>query len=122
MDKEQGYNSFLASASGLSCYEENNIPDGAILPYMTYQGISDSLGSVCFSVCTIWDRSSSWAFLDGKKKEMEEYIGGGRLISIDNGRIFFCKGSPFAQRVKDASDQTVKGWTFNLQIEFLTEY
>ena len=120
MDKQEALNYFWQQATGLTAYEENNIPDDAVLPYCTYETIVDSLDNAVFPLGHIWDRNLSWNNRDAILAQVSAYIGHGKIIKLDEGRMFVCKGTPFAQRRSDEADDTVKGYEIQLQIEFFT--
>lgn len=120
MDKQQALNKFWRQATGLIAYEENSVPDGAVLPYCTYQTIIDSLDSAVFPLGHIWDKSLSWENLDTHLSAVEAFIGKGVVVALDEGRMFVCKGAPFAQRRTDENTSEVKGYEIQLQIEFFT--
>lgn len=119
MDKQQALNKFWSEASGLVAYEENSIPDEAQLPYQTYQTIIDGLDYAVFPVAHTWDRKISWEALDAVQKRIEAYIGRGKTIKMDEGYLYICKGSPFSQRVSDENDSSIKGYLYNIQVEYL---
>lgn len=121
MDKQQALNKFWSEASGLPAYEENAIPEDAQLPYCTYQTILDGLDYAVFPLGHIWMRSVSWGALDAIQKRIEAYIDTGKIIKMDEGNLFICKGSPFAQRVRDEEDSSIKGYLLNIQAEFLSK-
>lgn len=120
MDKQQAFNKLWQDATGLIAYEENSVPDDAVLPYCTYQTIIDGLDSAVFPLGHIWDRSLSWTRLDSCLKAIDAHIGHGLLIELDEGRMFICKGTPFAQRRTEEDNSDVKGYEIQLQIEFFT--
>ena len=120
MDKQQALNKFWHEATGLTACEENSIPDSAVLPYCTYQTIIDGLDNAVFPLGHIWDKNLSWERLDTILAAVDAYIGRGTVIKLDEGRMFVCKGTPFAQRRTDEETSVVKGYEIQLQIEFFT--
>lgn len=123
MDKAQSIHSFW-SGFGLSAYDENTVPtgkDAPNMPYVTYSVTTDSLGSVVQLSGSLWYRSTSWAEISKKADEISEYIGvGGKVLKLDSGYVWVVRGQPFAQRMSDNSDETVRRIYINLQAEFLT--
>lgn len=123
MDKAQSIHSFW-SGFGLSAYDENTVPtgkDAPNMPYVTYSVTTDSLGSVVQLSGSLWYRSTSWAEISKKADEISEYIGvGGKVLKLDSGYVWVVRGQPFAQRMSDDSDETVRRIYINLQAEFLT--
>lgn len=122
MDKGQAIHSFWSSF-GLTAYDENSVPDDAEMPRITYSVSEDSIGNVVSMSGSIWYRDTSWRAISLKKDEIAQYIGYGmKKIKLDNGYLIIAKGAPFAQRMNDASDDSVRRYYINLQAEFLTAY
>ena len=123
MDKGQKLHEFWNSFE-IPAYDENSVPDDVKYPYITYSVVDDSLGNVVNLSASIWYRSSSWAGVESKKNEVAKHVGefGFLSLPIDNGYIYLVKGTPFAQRMVDPSDELVKRMYLNLQAEFLTAY
>lgn len=121
MDKQQALYDFWHSATGLPCYESGAVPDYAKLPYCTYETTIDELGTAVPASGSIWNRVESWESLDTILKSVSEYISRGRLVPMDVGSILINKGSPFANRINDDDDSSIKGYSINLQIEFLSK-
>ena len=122
MDKGQAIHSFWSSF-GLTAYDENSVPDNAEMPRITYSVSEDSIGNVVSMSGSIWYRDTSWRAISLKKDEIAQRIGYGLLkIPLDNGYLIIAKGVPFAQRMNDASDDSVRRYYINLQAEFLTAY
>lgn len=122
MDKAQAINSFWNSF-GLPAYDENTVPKDAPMPRITYSVATDQLGSVIALSASIWYRSSSWKDITLKTKEIEKHLGehGGDVIKLDDGYVYLCKGTPFAQRMSDPDD-SIRRVYINIQAEFLTPY
>lgn len=119
MDKQQAYYK-LWSSFGISAYDENRVPEDAVLPYITYQVLLDDLDSPIYPVATLWDKSTSWTRLDAKLKEIASYVKNMSPIELDEGYMNVTPGTPFAQRTSDPTDKTVIGYLLNLGVEFLT--
>ena len=119
MNKIQALNSFWSSF-GLTAYDETSVPDGSIMPYITYEVASDTWGNDLALSASLWYRNSSWKEITEKEIEIANYITrGGRLISYDDGAFWIRKGSPWAQRMADETDDFVRRIVLNLEIEFL---
>ena len=119
MNKMQALHSFW-NGFGLKAYDENSVPDGASLPYITYEASSDDFGHTIPQTASLWYRSSSWADITEKEQAISDYIGrGGRMMAYDDGSIWIAKASPWAQRMNDSSDELIKRIVLNLQVEFL---
>lgn len=123
------YSSFNIPAfeeNSVPTYEEdkgNSSPDDTDLkfPYLTYELITDSFGTEIPISFSIWYRSESWTAANAKEKEISAAIGrGGKILPCDGGAIWLKRGTPFAQRMGDDSDEMVKRIYFNVSAEFIT--
>lgn len=118
--KEQALYNFWSKFS-IPAYDELTTPNNAQTPYITYQTVTDSFGSVVSMTASIWYRGTSWLPITQKKKEIEEYLGlGGIFEPYDEGALYITKGSPFAQRMEDTSDDSIRRIVLNIQCEFLS--
>lgn len=112
----QFWNSF-----GLTAYEENTVPTDAIFPYITYQLVTDSFDREVAATASIWYRSESWTAINAKTDEISQKISrGGKIISCDGGVIWMKRGQPFAQNMRDESDDLIKRKYLNITAEFVT--
>ena len=126
MNKAQAIHAFW-NGFGLTAYDENSIPTGKDAPkltYITYSFSTDSIDEPVTLYANIWDRSTSWAFVEQKAQEIAEAIVkmNPPALQIDNGRLYIAKGNPFAQRMSDPSDDMVRRVYINISAEFLTAY
>lgn len=121
MTKDEAIYSFYSGFS-LPAYDENTVPEGSALPYITYSVSTDSIGNMVILSASLWYRSTSWAAIQDKADEIAADLGyGGKIIKIDNGYLWLVKGSPFAQRMSEPSDKMVRRIIININAEFLTE-
>lgn len=121
MTKDEAIYSFY-SGFGLPAYDENTVPEGSALPYITYSVSTDSIGNMVILSASLWYRSTSWGAIQDKADEIAADLGyGGKIIKIDNGYLWLVKGSPFAQRMSEPSDKMVRRIILNINAEFLTE-
>ena len=127
MDKAQAIQAFWSSF-GIPAYDESTIPNADTSdhrpepPYITYQVITDSIGTPVSLAGSIWYRSTRWAEITQKAEQIAEYIGyGHKIIKIDGGYLYITKGKPFAQRTSD-EDDSIRRIYINLMVEFLTAY
>ena len=112
----QFWNSF-----GLAAYEENTVPTDATFPYITYQLVTDSFDREIPLTASLWYRSESWTAINAKTEEISQKISrGGKIISCDGGAIWLKRGQPFAQNMRDESDDLIKRKYLNITAEFLT--
>lgn len=123
MTKGQAIQEFWESF-GLTAYDETTVPDDAPFPYITYQVHTGSIGDVCIVNTSLWYRSYSWKEISEKTEEISEAIAkmNPPSIKIDGGRLYITKGAPFAQRMGDASDDSIRRMLLSINYEFLTEY
>lgn len=122
MDKAQALHQFWSSF-GVDAYDENSVPDNAILPYITYNVATDSLGNVVSLHADLWDKSTSWRKVTQLSEEIAQKIKqhNDYTIKFDGGYIYLCGGTPFAQRVGDP-EKDIKRIYINVQAEYLCEY
>lgn len=122
MDKARALHTFW-SGFGIPAYDENSVPDDAVMPYITYSAVTDSIGYVCPMWASVWYKSTSWEAIQLKTEEIAKDLAehGHRVLEIDGGYIFVTKGTPFAQRLRDESD-TIKRMYINIMAEYLTAY
>lgn len=119
MNKIQALHAFWGSF-GLKAYDETSVPDGAELPYITYEVSSDDFGKSLAQTASLWYRSSSWADITAKEMQIADFIGrGGRMIAYTGGAMWIQKGQPWAQRMAEPSDDMVRRIVLNIEIEFL---
>lgn len=119
MNKVQTLNEFW-NGFGLKAYDENGVPDGTSLPYITYETIVDSFGYPTAQTASIWYRSSRWVEVTEKEMQIADFIGrGGRMLAYTGGAMWIKMANPWAQRMTDASDDMVKRIILNVEIEFI---
>lgn len=116
----QALHSFWGGFS-LPVFDENTVPDKTAFPYITYEASRDFFGATLAQSASLWYYSKSWAAITEKEEQIAQYIGrGGRMIACDGGSIWIKRGQPWAQRLPDASDDTIRRIVLNLEVEFLT--
>ena len=123
MDKAQAINAFWNSFEW-AAYDEGTVPDDASMPRITYRVVTDSLGNPVMIPASLWDRSTSWERISKKAEEIGQAIVtmDPPAIKIDTGRLYLTKGSPFAQRMQEPSDDMVRRIYINVDAEFFTAY
>lgn len=119
MNKVQALTSFW-NGFGLKAYDETSVPDTAVLPYITFEvGTSDFDRDVALTG-SLWYRDTSWAAITAKEMEIANHIGRGGLIkAYDGGALWIRRGTPWAQRMSDATDDSVRRVVLNVEIEFI---
>lgn len=117
MTAEQAIHSFWSSF-GLTAYDENSVPDDAVLPYITYSLSYDTFDHQVSMVANLWYQSTSWLGITSKLHEISEYLGlEGIIRTIDNGYLWLKRGSPFGQRMGD-SENNIKRMFINITAEY----
>lgn len=123
MDKSQALYNFWSSFQ-LPAYDQLTVPDNAQMPYITYENITDSIGTPISLSASLWYHSTRWDEISVKAEEIAERIAkyGHNILKIDGGYIFITKASPFSQRMSDDSDSMIRRIFLNISAEFLTAY
>ena len=123
MDKAQAIHNFWGGFD-IPAYDENTVPDDAPLPRITYSVSTDSFNNVVPLSANLWYKSTSWKEITEKSEEIAREIGatGYRIDAIDEGYLWIVKGTPFAQRLSDPTDGTIRRIYINILVEFLTLY
>lgn len=104
----------------LPAYEENSVPDGATLPYITYSVVIGSWNEDLALTCSVWYRDTSWAKCNAKSREIGDAIGmGGIMLPCDGGAVWIKRGTPFAQNMSD-DDDTIRRKYINITAEFIS--
>ena len=104
----------------LPAYEENSVPDDAVLPYITYNMVTDDFGAEIALTVSVWYRETSWANCTAKPRAIEPAVSaGGVMLPCDGGGIWLKRGTPFAQNMADDDDQIRRKY-INLTAEYIT--
>lgn len=120
MDKWQAIHNFW-SGFGLPAYDENSVPDNAVLPYITYSASTSDFENIVPLSASVWYRSTSWVGISNKVDEISNSINGYVLVPLNNHEyMFLVKGTPFAQRMADP-DGSIKRVYINITAEFFAE-
>lgn len=118
MDKWQALQSFFESFT-IPAYDENTVPDDAIMPYITYNASISNLNSPITITANIWYRTNSWLDISQKADEISDSLVQVKTIPLDKGYIYLTRGNPFAQRIID-EDDTVRRIYLIIMAEYLT--
>lgn len=125
MDKWQAQQTFW-EGFGLTAYDERTVPDGATMPYITYESVGGDLGAQTTISASLWYRSNSWAEISQKADQIAQQIALSEkpAIKIDNGfmKVRLPDGMPFAQRMDEPNDRQVRRIVLTVEIEFLTAF
>lgn len=122
MDKAQAVVSFWERVSGLTVYDENSVPDGATIPYMTCEVATGSFEREIPLTANLYYRGTSWLAISQKAEAISREIRRSGTIKIDGGRFRVWEGdTPLCQRMAD-TDSAVKRIVINVMVEFMTDY
>ena len=103
---------------GIPAYDENTVPDDAVMPYITYEAsISNVFDRIPLNG-SLWYRSTAWQGISQKASEIESYIEGGVGVPYDGGRLWITKESPFAQRMNEPTDDFVRRIVLQIGAEY----
>ena len=120
MDKTQALYNFWSGFTW-PAYDETSVPDGATLPYITYNIVMDSLNHPVAMSASLWQKSTSWAGTTAKCDEIQSALAnGGKKIAYDNGQLWIKPGNPFAQHMSD-TDTAVRRIVLNIETEYIGE-
>ena len=121
MDKAQALHAFW-DGFGMKAYDENTVAENATFPRITYSVSTDSIGNLVILSASLWYNTRSWEDISKKADEIAAAIGyGGKILPVDGGYVWIMRGSPFAQRMAEPSDNMVRRIALNINAEFLTE-
>ena len=119
MDKLQALHSFWSGFT-IPAYDENSVPDSAVMPYITYEAANDYFGYPIGLTASLWYRSTSWADIEAKELEIADAITrGGKIVGYTGGAFWIRKANPRAQRMTGENDDSVRRIVLNVEVEFL---
>lgn len=121
MNKSQAIHKFWSSF-GLPAYDQYTIPLDTKMPYITYSVSEAEFEYPTMLTGSLWYRSQSWEDITLKSYEISKDItNGGKIIPLEDGKLWIYRGNPFAQRMSD-TDDTVRRIVLNIVAEFFTNY
>ena len=88
------------SGFGLEAYPETNVPDDAVLPYLTYTVPVPEWESGTTLQIRLWYKDTSFVAINKKTDEIMNKVGGGLVLYTDEdrtGALYLSPGNPFAQ-------------------------
>ena len=119
MDKWQALQSFWSSFT-IPAYDENSVPDDAPDKYVTYEAVVDGFDNAVTASASIWYKDTEWKSISLKEKEIYDYISsGGRLIAYDGGAMWIRRSMPWATRMSEPNDDTIRRIRLSVMIEFI---
>lgn len=104
------------SGFGLEAYPETNVPDDAVLPYLTYTVPVPEWENGTTLQIRLWYKDTSFVAINGKTDEIMNRIGNGLVVYTDKdktGSLYFIPGDPFAQP-QPVDDPSMKIMYINL--------
>lgn len=121
MDKWQGLQTFWESFD-IPAYDENTVPDEAVLPYITYQAAVGSFGDNVPLTASVWYHGLSWAEISQKVDEISRRLNGWTLVKLSKGQYIYLhknRDGLFAQRMPDENTM-IRRIRLSLSAEFFT--
>lgn len=121
MTKGEALHNFFSSF-GLDAYASAAVPEDVTFPYLTYDSVVDTWGSVPVSIAVnLWFYTESEAIPNAKAQRISETIGmGGKMLPCDGGAIWITRGSPWCQNLMDDTAANIKRRYLNVTAEYLT--
>lgn len=120
MDNSQALDKFW-NGFGLPAYDFTTVPDDAETPYITYEVADDAFGNQRQLSANLWYRSTSWEEITKKAKEISQFITrGGIMIPTDDGAIWIKTGTPWAQRLEEPDDDSIRRIVLAIEVEFIS--
>ena len=121
MDKWQALQNFWGGFSW-DAYDETTVPDDAKFPFITYETQVDSIDNELLLSASLWDNNTSWERISKKADEIAHAIESitPAAIKINGGGLFITKGTPFATRMSEGGNDSIRRIYLNINAEFLT--
>lgn len=116
-DRWTALNTFWNSF-GLTAYDENTVPDGAQMPYITYEASVSNFDETIPLTASLWYYSTSWSEISRKAEEINDEIGGGIGVPYIGGRLWVVKDAPFAQRMDEPGSDYTRRMVMRIKVEF----
>lgn len=105
------------SGFGIPAYTTNNVPETAVLPYLTYDfTVGKTLTSAPLGARLWWEGTLPRAMLE-KADEIGARIGAGIQIPCGNGYLWMYKGEPFVQPIAD-EDERISTLYLNITAQY----
>lgn len=81
----------------LPAYPEGTVPDDAVMPYITYEVKQPNWRDQTTYNVRVWYKDTSFQNITEKVDEIAEWVGEGKLLTIQNGYIWLFKDVNFCQ-------------------------
>lgn len=122
MDKYEALDKFYNSF-GIKAYEENSVPDKAVMPYITYEVITAAFDAENVGLsCQIFFKEKSLRHIDELTEKLAQELSGGKKLRCDNGYIVLYRGEPFAQNMRTSDDKSVKCKYVTIMADYVTTF
>lgn len=96
------------SSFGIPAYPEYNVPDDAVMPYITYELTEPEWRSQIPIYARVWYRDTSYISIAETLDDISNRIGEGLLLSSGHGFVLLYKDSQFIQFQPYETDNNVK--------------
>lgn len=108
------------SSFGIPAYISDNVPDEAILPYITYTPMFDSFNHEVTVNAILWLETESEAAINKKVAEIEQAVkNGGAVRACENGALWIRKGHPWCQYL-NSGNTNIRERYLTFIVEFFT--
>lgn len=105
----------FVSGFGIPAYTTENIPDSAVLPYLTYPIVQPEWNQKATLYIQGWYRTNSYTEMMAKCDEILREIGTGIILSNGDGYVVIYPETPLVQFLTD-SDNGTRSFYINLSI------
>ena len=106
---------------GLSAYA-GGVPDGGVMPYLTYEPTFGAWGSEVGITVNLWYYTQEEAALNRKAREVAQTIGpGGVVLGCGEGSVWLKLGSPWCTSPETGDDPKLKRRCLNVTAEYFTQ-
>lgn len=85
------------SSFGIPAYVENNVPDVAVLPYITYELREPERGATCMLTARVWYQDTGFEAISRKVDEIKNAVAEGASLPVENGAIWLWPDDNFCQ-------------------------
>ena len=104
------------SGFGLPAWAENDVPDGAALPYITVKLTAPDWTQNGSIYVRVWYRSRSFVEVAAKAGEIWDAIGAGAVEPFEGGSIWIYRDGPGPQHMAFEGDPDLKCMYLPLQL------
>lgn len=120
-DRKEALYKFWSSFN-LPAYEETSVPEGAKMPYITFESSIGEFNAVLSLSASIWDRTTEGTtFIDRKADEIQRFIKNMGCPKIEGGRFRAFTEGVYCQTKNDPEDRLIKRNVLTVFFEFMTD-